>query len=671
MKSFAFPLIPFTVFFAIGCIANAYLQPGKPTLYGLAIFSFIILAIVLILKKTYYKTQLHYGLVTLLIAFSLGQLTHYHHSDLTKPYHYTQYTFQHRNCIRGIVNENIKPNSKHSKHIVSLLSINNKKVKGDILLLNPLKSHQALAPGNEVIIYSNLIEIPKNTNPNSFDYRQYLARQNIFHEVFLTEDTFKITKTHSTFKYYLYKLRTNLIDSFKPLNWDTNTTVIINALLFGQKQFLDNETISNYSKAGVIHILAISGLHVGMLFLILNFIFSPIRKLKNGKLLFLIITLLSLWGFAQLTGMSASVTRAVLMFSLFSIGQYLNKAQNIYNTIAISALLLVLYNPNYLFEIGFQMSYAAVLSIVAFTPIFQKFYIPKNKIMRYIVNLNYVSIAAQIGVLPLAILYFNQFSMQFLIANIVIIPTATLVLIIGLMLIPFNYIFLPLSKVFGTALHNIIHLMNSYIKWVANWDTMIITNIFYTTTLCIISYIILLLFLKTLHHFKPKWIITLLIGIVSLQLTYLITKKEHIKTTEFIVFNSKESLTAVKQESKISFHTTDSSSNNYSITAYQKLRFIKTLDIQELKNTYVFQHQKILIIDSTATLPSNQKADIIVLTKNPKINLRRLIQNLNPKQIVADRSNKNFNINLWKATCRKEKIPFHATAEKGFYSLKP
>ena len=640
-------------------------------LFGLTIFSFVILTIAFLLKKTYYKTQVHYGIATLLIAFSLGQLTHYHHSDLTKPYHYTQYTFQNRNCIRGIVNENIKPNSKHSKHIVSLLSINNKAVKGDILLLNPLKSHQALVPGNEVIIYSNLIEIPKNTNPSTFDYKEYLARQNIFHEIFLTENTFKITKTHTTFKYYLHKLRTNLIDSFKPLNWDTNTTAIVNALLFGQRQFLDNETITNYSRAGVIHILAISGLHVGMLFIILNFIFSPIRKLKNGKLLFLIVTLLSLWGFALLTGMSASVTRAVLMFSLFSIGQYLNKTQNIYNTIAISALLLLLYNPNYLFEIGFQMSYTAVLSIVAFTPIFQKIYIPKNKIMRYIMNLNYVSIAAQIGVLPLAILYFNQFSMQFLIANMVIIPTATLVLILGLILIPLNYIFIPLSKLFGAALQIIIHLMNSYIKWIANWDTMIITNIFYSTTLCILSYIVLFLFLKTLHNFKPKWIIALLVGIISFQITYLINKNELFKTDDFIVFNAKEPLIAVKQESKISFHTTDSIANTYPIIAYQKSNFIQTSEIQELKNIYIFQHQKILIIDSTATLPSNQKVDIIILTKNPKINLNRLIQNLSPKQIVADRSNKNFYINQWKATCMKEKIPFHATAEKGFYNLKP
>lgn len=670
MKPYPFPLIPFSLFFALGCSATQLLLLNFNTLAFLSTLSLLVLIYLYASKKTFEK-PLQYGVTVVVFAFLLGLFAHYIHYEPNQKKHYTKLIPETKEVLlKGLISDNLKASAKNSKHILQISSINNKIASGKLLLFNSKENTQQLIPGNEIIAKVKLIEIPKNYNPAEFNYANYLANQNIFDEVFLKENDFKIVTTEKNKHYHLYQIRKKLLESFSFLNWNTKTKAIINALLFGQKSTLDKETYESFSNAGVIHILAISGLHVGILFLFLNFILKPLKKYKNGKLLFLVVSLFVLWSFALLTGMAASVTRAVLMFSLFSIGTYLNKQNAIYNSIAISALVLLVYNPNYIFDIGFQMSYAAVLAIVLMQPFFKQFYFSKNKIIRYFTDLILVSLAAQIGVLPLSIYYFNQFPVLFLVANLVVIPIATALLFLGLLTLFFNFTFPIISSFSGKIIELLVNVMTTYIDWVSSHEAFCIKNISFTALLCFSAYIVIAFFLFTCYHVKPKNIRYFLLTIIGFQLIYGFTKMQANSEIDFVIFNAKNSIIAIKNKDKIDFYCNDPDLNIETIANYKKEVFSDENNIYPMQNTFVFQHKKVLVLDSIGVYPKNKNADIVLLTENSKVNLQRLIEENKPKAIVADNSNKSYLIAIWKATCSKEKIPFHATAEKGFYSLK-
>ena len=157
---------------------------------------------------------------------------------------------------------------------------------------------------------------------------------------------------------------------------------VIKALLLGQRNDLSTELLDSYKNAGAIHILALSGLHIGILLLLLNYLFYPLTYLKNGIIFKTVLVLLCLWSFAFVAGLSASVVRAVTMFSFFAYGKALNRVNNGFNLTAISAFGLLFFNPNYLFQVGFQLSYAAVIAIIWIYPKLQRFWYPSSLFMK-------------------------------------------------------------------------------------------------------------------------------------------------------------------------------------------------------------------------------------------------------------------------------------------------
>ncbi|TYA81458.1 ComEC/Rec2 family competence protein, partial [Seonamhaeicola marinus] len=210
---------------------------------------------------------------------------------------------------------------------------------------------------------------------------------------------------------------------------------IINALFLGQRQNIDRAIYTNYTNAGAIHILAVSGLHVGIIFLILNFLFKPIERLKKGYLIKTIFLLTTLWGFAVIAGLSASVTRAVTMFSIVAIAVNLKRPTNVYNTLAISIFVILLFKPLFIFDVGFQLSFLAVFAIVAIEPMLNKLWKPKNKLLKIYWQTLTVTISAQFGIIPISLFYFHQFPGLFFISNLVIIPLLGFILGFGILII--------------------------------------------------------------------------------------------------------------------------------------------------------------------------------------------------------------------------------------------
>lgn len=670
MKVFKFPLLTITISFAIGIIAAFHLQWSFQTLVillfsYLGIFSFLFWKS----KKALLQNSL-FGITTYLLAFTLGMMSFYIHSDLNSKQHYSKKSFEESNSIRAIVSTTLKPNEKYHKYFISLSHFNDSIASGKLLLYVPKSNIETLHSGDEIWLNNTVYPIPKVFNPFQFDYSKYLEKQNVFHQIYTQENQIKIIQRHKTLDFYIENLRNNLSKSFEIHHFEPKTKAIIDALILGQRLELDKETIADYSNAGVIHILAISGLHISIIYFFIVFLLKPLKRVKFGAEIQLLIVLAILWLFALLTGLPASVTRAVTLFSFISIGNYFNQPKAIYNALAISAFLILLVKPNAIFDIGFQLSYAAVLSIVLFQPFYKKFYFSDNTIVIYFTDTILVSLAAQIGVLPLSLYYFNQLPLLFLLANLVIIPLSSLVLIAGIVILPLNYVLPSVAVFLGKILKFSIQFMNEYIHWIAQFKSGIITNISFSGWLTFSMYLVIVAFIYWMYHTKVKNIEYILVTVLLFQLSYISVKWNENQGSELVVFNEKSTLIGIKNQNSVIAFSDIPENHNVTLNHYTRGTFSDSLCIFPMQNAISFKNRRILVVDSLGIYKTSIKPEIVVLTQNPKINLTRLIQDIKPKEIIADKSNYKNTVKRWEATCRKEKIPFHAIAEKGFYRLK-
>lgn len=652
-----------------GIITGYYLQPSPITTYILTAVS------VLLFITTYYKSNKdfiqkpYFTISTWLLAFVTGLLCFSLHYDLNKPSHYTQHINNENTAIEGVISERLKPNDYSQKYFLKVRSVNNHPATGKILVTLPLK--KSLHVGDKITFSNNLVPIAKPLNPYQFDYSEYMAKQNVFHQTQL-KDNYIITDKEKNTDYYIEHLRNTLINSFAIHSFNPETTNIIKALLFGQRQDMDKETNESYTNAGVIHILAISGLHIAILFYILNLIIKPLKRFGNkGRLVHLLLILAFLWIFAFITGLSASVVRSVVMFSFISIGMYYNRSAPTYHSVAVSMLFLLLVNPNFLFDAGFQLSYLAVFAIVIIYPLFKRYKISKHKAVNYIADTALLSLIAQIGVLPLSLYYFNQFPLLFLVANIIVVPLSTIILIVALAVLALNFIYPDAALMLGKLLELFIQWMNTLISWIASLDTFIIKDIPFTFFLNISLYAIITLITAWLYKKTYKNTTAVLLSILLFQVLYGYTKWDSQNAEELIVFNNRNNtLITIKDAHLITIMSTDSlAGDNLKIKAYKKEAFNCETNILPARNILWHKSDRILILDSLGLYNSKIKPSILILTQSPKVNLERLLTELKPKQVIADATNYKSYIARWKATCSKQKIPFHATTEKGFYRL--
>ena len=670
MRLLKFPMLTITLSFAIGILMNYFLKPQGSILVLIALVLFVIFAFSFIRAKKQLFQDVFFGLSCYLFVASIGAISHYSHSEINFKNHYSKAITQDKSEIIGTISAILKPNVKYDRFIVDVQRCNGKRVTGKLLLYH-LKSDQlVLQMSQKVGIYKEIKTTSQAVNPYQFNYASYLEKQHIHYQVYCNSSTIITLGVTQNFNYYLQQLRDKLQNSFSIHAFSSKQKSIVSALLLGQKSLMDKETVDNYSKAGVIHILAISGLHIGILYFFLAFISKPLEQFKQGKLLKLLFIVTFLWIFALVTGLPASVTRAVTLFTFISIGKHFGQQSNIYNAVAVSALILLVFNPNFIFDVGFQLSYVAVLSILLFQPFFEKFYFSKNKIAIYFVYIILISLVAQIGVLPLSLYYFNQMPLLFLLANIVVIPLASFVLIFGCITLLLNFVFQPLAILFGKLLTYAIDGMNYYIAFIANIENGIIENISFTTAFVFSMYLSIIAFVYWLYNLKWASFRNLVLTLVLFQVVYIFMKWEESNSNELVIFNAKQTLIAIKDNSSLKIITNDTLVNKNTIKDYARGTFSEEIKPNFIQNCISFQDKRLFVIDSFSIYKTKLQPHIILLSQSPKINLKRVIKEIKPKIIVADNSNPFYKIKEWRATCEKEKIPFHATAEKGFYILK-
>ncbi|MGC1242393.1 MAG: ComEC/Rec2 family competence protein [Chryseosolibacter sp.] len=322
-------------------------------------------------------------------------------------------------------------------------------------------------------------------NPGEFDYREFLALKNIYHQHFLRKGD--VVKMDHDPPYLFLDL------AFRGRKWADATLekyvhgireqAIASALVLGVTDGLDQELLQAYASTGAMHILAVSGLHVSILYMILLWVLTPLNKGRGGPWFVALVALLILWLYAFVTGLTPSVLRAVTMFSFLALAKPWARSTNIYNTLAVSAFCLLLFDPFLIRSVGFQLSYLAVLGIVYLYPRILLLWEPRHRLVTEVWKISAVSIAAQIATFPLGLLYFHQFPNYFLFSNLLVVPLSFVVLVLGLILLVVSFIPLFAMGV-GACLQVIIKLLNAIVFSMESLPFSMIENIYITAGQC-------------------------------------------------------------------------------------------------------------------------------------------------------------------------------------------
>jgi competence protein ComEC len=678
MKVLQFPLARITIGFVLGIAITFYIKPAPAFLFRLLAIALMLFCTSYYLQKKILKNTIYFGLSSYLLSFMIGAATLIVHTDCYQQSNYTNDSnvFEKLQLVSLVVREKLKGSNSNDRYIALINQIGNKNYSGKILLnIRKDSARPAFETGTLLRIKGVLYKNKLPNNPNQFDYGEYLSKKQIYAQLFTDADQISISADlKKDIWYYASKLRTKIIHNLEKNNFHKKELSVAIALILGQKQDISPDILQDYQYAGAIHILSVSGLHVGFLLLFLNFILSPIPNTKRGAVLKLILILLSLATFALVAGLAPSVVRSVTMFSFVAIGYQLRRSINIYHTLLVSILLILLFQPSFLFDVGFQLSYIALFFIIWLQPLLASIWKPKNKPLNYIWGILTVSFAAQIGTMPLSIYYFHQFPGLFFITNILIIPLLSFIMILGLFvmtLAAFNCVPFLLSKPLEWG----IHYLNKIVNSIASFEQFIIKDIPLNTYLLISSY---LLIVTTIIWFKkPTFhkLIFVFLTIITAQIAYVHTQWHIQKEQEWVIFNLKRNTMITERHgTKVILFANDSirknSKKNSILQSYITANFSVLSSKKNIHNTAFFNDKRILILDSLGTYPKNISPTIILLTQSSKINLDRMLQELKPTIVVADASNYKTIQKYWEKSCEKQKIPFHATAEKGYYILK-
>lgn len=628
------------------------------------------------------------GMVISLFLISLGSLITWQKDVRNQAGWYGNYVDS-GSVIIATINEPPVEKAKSFKALVSVETVINKgasqKTKGKALIYFLKDSaSEKLKYGDRIIFEKPLSAIKNSGNPSAFDYAQYCAFQQIFQQVYLGKNQWEILKENNAgiCRSVIFTTRNYILKSLQKYIPGADESSLAKALLIGYRVDLDKDLVQAYSNVGVVHLIAISGMHLALIYYFLLWIFARVPVIKKSKFTRLVLVLLCLWFFSLLTGAPASVLRSAVMFSFIAVGDSFDKKNSIYNSLAISAFVLLCYDPFMLWDVGFQLSYLAVLGIVIFQKYIYNWFYFKNKILHAGWKIASVSLAAQLLTLPLCIFYFHQFPLLFLLSNMIAIPLSTIALWGCIAVVAMSAI--PITAVYcGKLVAGIIWLLNHFVLLINSIPFSLWSGLSVSLAGTILLYLIFICFTYSLIK-KNKSVLK--IALASTLIFASITAYLKWKTfnqKKIIVYN-------ISQHQGIDFifgnqfhFVGDSDLTENSLLANYNLKparialmlhnnpdFKGFLHVE--KNFYQFYNKRILIIDSAFNYyPLREKInlDYIVISKNPRVIISEITANFDCKNFIFDASNSFWKIDQWKKECEELHLHFHSVAEQGAFVI--
>ncbi len=555
--------------------------------------------------------------------------------------------------------------------------------------------------GSILAAKATITSIPNALNPYQFDYKEFLARKQIYQTAFVQSENWILTGIKGNpLLSFAFSLRQKLFDLYCRVGIEGESLAVLSALTMGYKSLLDEETKRIFSTSGAMHILAVSGLHVGILFATISAFLFFLGRIRRGKIIKAAILIGFLWFFAIFTGLSPSVIRAALMFSLVIIGTAYTRKTNIYNTLSASAFVILSVNPMLITEVGFLLSYFAVLSIVFFYPhIYGMIYI-KNRWIDKAWVLVAVSISAQIGTFAIGLFYFHQFPNYFIFTNLYAIPLAFLVLYLSIGLIVFSPIPI-MAMAIGWLLDKTLLLLNTLIRFTDSLPFSTTTGVSISSTQMIILFSAIILFAFYLEGRKYFALLGSLACLLAFFVEDAFISLQLDRQHEMVIFNVRQSsVIGFTQGRDFNLAVNESIQNPWESYAFNIDGYVNRKRLQPNKELILLDSPGIssmqvkgintershfgtwiTFMGYTIFIPHGDKLsdmvaqiplsiDILIMGNRSQVELDKLFKILNPALVVVDSSIPRWKLDDIKTFLSQQGIQYHIVERQGAFVLK-
>ena len=611
-------------------------------------------------------------LVTVLLSIKLVQLG----EDTRKKNYFGNYQPIQRLCICEII-EPVVQKQKVTKVFARIAYVKDKgrwfKSEGTAVISLARSSRSQLLCYGDRIVMNTIFTMPdESRNPGGFDNRHYLQLKGIYRQAYVKRDRWRLLSCGNRNPVFHLALswRDRMLMMLRRKGMKGKEFAVAGALLLGSVDEIDNELRQDYSATGLMHIIVVSGMHVGIVFILLEKLLVLLNNRKRGPCIKAVVIIICIWLYAMVTGLSPPVMRASTMLSMVVIGKTIDRRPNVLNVIAASAIFLLVRQPLLLVNPGFQISYMAVTGIVLlFNPV-HSIFVPNNRLIDKIWSIVSLSVVAQLSILPLCLYYFHQFPNFFIITNIIVFPLVNLIIYTGILALAIGTI--PfVSMIILKCLNLMVWLLNDFIHWVGSLPLSVSRGLTISFCESILLYFVLISIFFFLSGKKKMWLflsLSMMILISGISFTKLY---QQARKSTFTVYDVKGSglydFTAGGKS--ILVGNISALKDPYFNDTFHKSRWNDNVDGQfefessvlrsdrpfryggfTLRGDYIaFNGKMFAIITKKHSSKGVQKlmVDYLIISRNPRSTLKDLVANFNAGIIIFDASNSVIKVNAW------------------------
>jgi competence protein ComEC len=699
-----YPFFRLIIPFSLGILAAIYLpKPDFVNFFLLVVVnSALFLAALILHLFLTYAHRWSQGVAIYLFAAVAGysltivQTDRYHHN------HFAHFLKDHAQVVVLRISE---PPSERERSVrvfgkvqYVLDSTAQERTAGKLLLyLEKDSAALNLRYGDQLILNTRISPTQPPGNPHQFNYSRFLANSRVYHQAYARQDNWhRIAgkKVNPVFD-LSFRAREYMMQVLERNGLTGNEFAVISAILLGYDDLMEPELRELYAGAGALHVLCVSGLHVGIIFFIMSFMMSRLSRKRSGRIVKFLALMLSIWVYAFITGLSPSVMRASVMFSLFSWRELSKEKSNPYNVLAASAFIILTIDPYLITKIGFQLSYSAVLAIISmFDPIY-KLLVFKNPVADYFWKLAVVSVAAQAGTFPLAIFYFNQFPLYFLITNFVVIPVVWLILYAGIFTLMLAAISGWLSFLAGKLLFYLVWFLNKSVELINTLPNAKIDGLVMILPQVIAVYLIIILIFRMFIRKEASYLLAAsVIGVLlagsfvwqradTLQQKQVVVYQVNGHTAVDLIFGNKLFALAdsnlVENKRALAFNIEGNRLHSGAAILHQKLLHPSMISLpaqSDIPVSYyapgliVAANTRIAIVDEHFADHQPEQplpVDLVLMRNNPAIPISRLAEMFSFGKLVFDASNSHWVVQRWRSYCDEHDIAYYDIRENGAY----
>lgn len=688
------PFVRLLLPFAVGILLAIQFDlqiPGLP----LAFLALVALQLLSQKLRGLYRYRWMPGLLINLTLLVLGYGVTWQHDEMHHDSHFSKiHSSQEGTLLVGEVAD-LPTNKENWVKIV--LGINAAGANADslqsasgslLLYLQRDSASESLAYGDQIVLNGKVTAVEPPANPYAFDYGRYLHFQNIYYQSFVKKQSWKLVKQSYRFSPYgtaIY-FQQQFTETLRKYLKTENEFAVGAALIFGYRSEVPEEVLTAYSQTGAVHILAVSGMHVGILFIILNFFFKRIKSQNRywrwGKASLL---LGAIWSFALVTGASPSVLRSAVMFSFVVLADALGRNKNFYNTLTASAFCLLLYDPYWLLSVSFQLSYLAILGIVYFQPKITALWVIENKVGNYLWELNSVSLAAQLMTLPFTLLYFHQFPTYFWLSSMLLVPLSGLELGAGLLLLILDPLWAFGAKALGWLLWAMLWLGNQSVMIIQHLPAALMNGIWISGMMALLLYLSIGSVMAAISFRKFRWVLASLVLLLLVGVSYAFSECRHHENRQMTIYSVYKHTAIDFFDGEKAWSVIDTSLEakplRYAAEGNRFAHGINEVEMQYLEDTTSlvgdhffyenglaqFYDKRLYVLNGPVANEGEEKVkvDFLLLRNTPKVEMEDLLQTFDFQLLVFDASNKRWRVEDWKAACDSLGVSYYDVDEEG------